>query len=55
MHIFTYLHTTHSYVEIFTDQDQSDEDSDAESEYRAGPVHNDDSSDEDFSSPEASN
>lgn len=48
------LHTLKSNGKIFTGQDQSDDYSDNDSECRAGLSHNDDSSDEDFSSAEAS-
>lgn len=42
-------------VDIFTDQDQSDGDSDDESEYKSRPLYNDNSSDDDFSYAEALN
>lgn len=41
-------------TEIFTGQDESDEDSDDESECRVGPPRMDDSSDDEYSSTEAS-
>lgn len=52
MHI---LYTMNSNTKIFTDQDESDDNSDDESDYRVGPLLNNDSSDDEYSSTEASN
>lgn len=56
--MFIFLHIRIQWIliaDIFTDRNQSDDDSDDESEYEVGPLRNEESSDGEFSSTEMYN